>query len=466
MSQNLPPDTVMGDASSALGGQGGSSRFIIFICWAMVLMIVGLEGWSNAERAAGSSDAPADNEAMSAIGHCIVGAHVLTALTDKSGQSDPTGPLVAEMDAVAKSPSDRLAVVIISKEVQSLADSDRRLDALSKSTDLPASVRSDLAVLQVIYRDGAGAVSQEQRQSLIDHQKWFGELALTHGMPDASPERSKLLAQAKRAFVVSTSAAAIGGGAVVLGAGLIVLAIVLASTGRLPLLFRQGLPDSTFLEAFAIYLAGFVAISLMLYELVLHRFIRSPGLAGSLLLTVMLPIAVSWPVVRGKPWSQTRMELGWHGGRGVLWEMGCGVVGYIAALPLLAVMLLITLQLIRISGTTPSHPVVQYLSGGPGEIVFIYFLACIWAPIFEESMFRGALFNHLRARHGWWVSAGIVGLLFAAVHPQGWTTIPILGGIGVVLCALREWRSSLIASMAAHALSNGTVITLALLTSR
>jgi hypothetical protein len=98
--------------------------------------------------------------------------------------------------------------------------------------------------------------------------------------------------------------------------------------------------------------------------------------------------------------------------------------------------------------------------------VFIYFLACVWAPVFEESMFRGALFNHLRARHGWWVSASIVGLLFAAIHPQGWTTIPILGGIGMVLCALREWRSSLIASMAAHALSNGTVITLALLTSR
>ncbi len=437
------------------------SRLILLICWMLILTIVGLQVRSNFERASASADTPVDNEAMSAIGHCIVGAHVLTALADKSGQGDPTGPLVAEMDAVAKSPQDRLRVVIISKEVQSPADSDHRLDGLAKSTDLPAPVRSDLAALRIIYRDGASAVSEQQRQSLIENEKWFGELALTYGMPDNSPERSKLLAQARRAFVVSTSAAFIGGGGLVLGAGLIVLAIVLASTGRLPLLFRQGLPDSVFLEAFALYLAGFVLISLLLHELV-----QSPGLGWTMVLTVMLPIAVGWPVVRGKPWSQTRMELGWHSGRGILWEMGCGVVGYLTALPLLAIMLLITLQLIRFSGTTPSHPVVKYLSGGPGEIVFIYFLACVWAPIFEESMFRGALFNHLRARHGWWVSAGIVGLLFAAVHPQGWTTIPILGGIGMVLCALREWRSSLIASMAAHALSNGTVITLALLTSR
>jgi len=461
MTQNLPPAPSLGYASPSPGRRAGSRRPIIFICWTVILVIVGLEVIANIERSTGSADTPVDNEAMSAIGHCIVGAHVLTALSDKSGQSDPTGPLVAEMDAVAKSPEDRLRVAIISKEVQSVADGDRRLDAMNKSTDLPPPVRSDLAALRIIYRDGASSLSQQQRQSLIDHEKWFGELALSYGMPDTSPERSKLLAQAKRAFVVSTSAAFIGGGGLVLGAGLIVLAIVLASTGRLPLLFRPGLPDSVFLEAFALYLAGFVVISL-----VLRVFIQSPGLAWSLLLTVMLPIAVGWPVVRGKPWSQTRMELGWHSGRGMFWEMGCGVVGYIAALPLLAVMLLITLQLIRISGTTPSHPVVQYLSGGPGEIAFIYFIACIWAPIFEESMFRGALFNHLRGRHGWWVSALIVGLLFAAVHPQGWTTIPILGGIGMVLCALREWRSSLIASMAAHALSNGTVITLALLTSR
>jgi membrane protease YdiL (CAAX protease family) len=236
---------------------------------------------------------------------------------------------------------------------------------------------------------------------------------------------------------------------------------VLAATGRLPLWFHRGVADSVFLESFTLYLTGFVLIGVLL-----HHFVHSMGLGWSLVLTVMLPIAVTWPVVRGKPWSQTRLELGWHGGRGVFWEIGCGLVGYIAALPLLAMMLLITLGLIRISGANPSHPITEYLDRGPSEIVFIYFLACVWAPVFEESMFRGALFNHLRARHGWWVSATIVGLLFAAIHPQGWTTIPILGGIGMVLCALREWRGSLIASMAAHALSNGTVITLAVLTSR
>jgi membrane protease YdiL (CAAX protease family) len=352
-------------------------------------------------------------------------------------------------------------VAIISKEVESPATANGRLAALNKSSDLPASVRSDLAVLRIIYRDGPDAVSRGQRQSLLDHEDWFGQLALSFGLPDSAPARSTLLTQAKRAFLVSTSAVIAGSLGLLLGAGLIVLAIVLASTGKLPLLFRRGMPDSMFLEAFALYLAGFVLISLLL-----HLVVRSTGLGWTLVLTIMLPIAVGWPVLRGKPRAQTRLELGWHSGRGIFWEIGCGVVGYLAALPLLAILLLITLQLIRLSGTSPSHPVVQYLNGGPAQIALVYFIACVWAPIFEESMFRGALFNHLRARHGWWISAFIVGLLFAAVHPQGWTTIPILGGIGMVLCALREWRSSLIASMAAHALSNGMVLTLALLMSR
>jgi len=49
------------------------------------------------------------------------------------------------------------------------------------------------------------------------------------------------------------------------------------------------------------------------------------------------------------------------------------------------------------------------------------------------------------------------------VHPQGWIAVPALSAIAMVLAALREWRGSLIAPMAAHALSNFIVLTLALL---
>jgi membrane protease YdiL (CAAX protease family) len=462
MTDNFPPAPVLNHAEPIPGEGPAPSGLVIVFCWAIILAIVGLEVASNIDRSKSAANAPADNFTMAAIGKYIVGArHALDSSADKSGQGDATALLVADMEAVAKSPADQLRLAIISKEVESAAMADKRLESLNKSKDLTPAVKGDLDILNTIYRSGPAAISDSQRKLLIDDEGWFAQVALSFGLPDSTPIRSEMLAQAKRACIFYTGAGFAGGFALFIGAGLIILAIVLAATGRLPLWFRRPKFDSVFLEAFALYLAGFVVLSL-----VLHAIIHSPGLGWSLVLTIMLPIALLWPVVRGKPWAQTRIEFGWHCGKGIFREIGCGLIGYLAALPLLAVMLLITLQLIRLSGTNPSHPVVSYLNGGPSEIVLIYFIACVWAPVFEESMFRGALFNHLRARHGWWISAGVVGLLFASVHPQGWTTIPVLGGIGMVLCALREWRGSLIASMSAHALSNGMVITLALLTSR
>ena len=78
-------------------------------------------------------------------------------------------------------------------------------------------------------------------------------------------------------------------------------------------------------------------------------------------------------------------------------------------------------------------------------------------------MFRGLLFHHLRRRWSWALSAVLVSAIFALLHPQGWVAVPALGAIAMVLAALREWRGSLIAPMAAHAFSNFLVLTLALL---
>jgi membrane protease YdiL (CAAX protease family) len=51
-----------------------------------------------------------------------------------------------------------------------------------------------------------------------------------------------------------------------------------------------------------------------------------------------------------------------------------------------------------------------------------------------------------------------VSVIFAAIHPQGWVAIPVLGGIAMMLAGLREWRGSLIASMTAHAINNGVAV--------
>ena len=92
--------------------------------------------------------------------------------------------------------------------------------------------------------------------------------------------------------------------------------------------------------------------------------------------------------------------------------------------------------------------------------IAILFLATVLAPLFEETMFRGFFYRVLRRRQAFLVSGLVSGFLFAMVHPQGWIAIPALASIGFGLAGIREWRDSLIASMTAHALNNGLVISL------
>ena len=123
----------------------------------------------------------------------------------------------------------------------------------------------------------------------------------------------------------------------------------------------------------------------------------------------------------------------------------------------------IMVMLNKAVGAHPTHPVQQMFGRGAGMLTFVYVLASIWAPIIEETMFRGALFSHLRSRVGWWISAPIVSVIFAAIHPQGWVAIPVLSAIALVLAGLREWRGSAIASMVAHATNNAVAVTVMIL---
>ena len=84
----------------------------------------------------------------------------------------------------------------------------------------------------------------------------------------------------------------------------------------------------------------------------------------------------------------------------------------------------------------------------------------------DDNGNRIAQLNHLRRRWNWLISASVVALLFAAIHPQGWTLIPALGSIAIVLAALREWRGSIWAPIAAHATNNFIVLSLALAVAR
>jgi len=211
-------------------------------------------------------------------------------------------------------------------------------------------------------------------------------------------------------------------------------------------------------EVFALYLFLMVFGSQLLV-----RLFPQAGIWLNFPLALLLPLAMLYLRLRELAWGEVGQTLGWVRGRGFWREVGVGLVGYLAGLPVLALGAAITFVLMQTTGKTATHPIADQPLDRARDVIAIVLLACVMAPILEETMFRGALFSHLRARVGWWVSAPLVSLIFAAIHPQGWVAIPVLGAIAMVLAALREWRGSSVASMTAHATNNAVAVLLMIL---
>jgi membrane protease YdiL (CAAX protease family) len=193
------------------------------------------------------------------------------------------------------------------------------------------------------------------------------------------------------------------------------------------------------------------------------------GLAGALaakldsqlplLLTVLGAGAIGWPLLRGKSPAELRLALGWHRGQGFLREIAAGLRAYLTAWPLLALGLAATALLSRLSERQPSHPILEWITDpSPAALVVAALLAVVWAPLCEESVFRGAFYSYLRGRLGKLGAGLLVGLAFAAIHPQGIAGIPFLLSLALALALTREWRGSIIASVTMHAVHNGLAV--------
>jgi hypothetical protein len=107
----------------------------------------------------------------------------------------------------------------------------------------------------------------------------------------------------------------------------------------------------------------------------------------------------------------------------------------------------------------------------PGGAPLLVLTSVLLAPVAEEVVFRGVLFQGLRARWGFWLAALVSAALFTLAHlgeGGGWLASAILvSGIlplGVVFAALVERRGSLLVSIMAHAMYNAINVTLLILT--
>lgn len=113
----------------------------------------------------------------------------------------------------------------------------------------------------------------------------------------------------------------------------------------------------------------------------------------------------------------------------------------------------------------PGHPHLTI-----AEKVALFIWAAIEAPITEETLFRGVIFQGLRQTSSRWmpyqgavfVAAIISGLLFGWVHGEP-HTLPILAFLGIALAYAFQLARSIYASMVIHGLVNALAV-IALLT--
>jgi membrane protease YdiL (CAAX protease family) len=462
------------------------------LAWLVILALVALVVWSQFRR---SAQEP--NEADSAHRHLLLElqARILVGTAAFQGKSAREADPTKQVEALNHgSGFQRLAAAVIAGELLGPDAARGQLAALPAhvvSGWTPEEVKLRNILLR-LYKDYAAAswtapsLDDAERAMLREELGWFGELALA---PPAGPDeaaRAAVLAPARRVALVAIIVGV--GFVVVAAAGLIALFLwlVFLSSGRLRTRFQTGSPAGPiYAETFALWMALFAGLSLL---------VRWLHLAEYGILLVGLPVlgsllALAWPVFRGYTWRQVRQEIGltWRAGdvsppvTARLAELAFGLVTYAMALPLLVVGLLVMLLLMRLQHSLgaagpvdPSdlrHPIVDVLLQANGwQRAQLFILACVLAPLVEETMFRGVLYRHLRegtcqlsARASALLSATVVSFLFAVIHPQGFLGIPALMALAYAFALAREWRGTLLPAMIAHGLNNGVAFTIFLL---
>jgi membrane protease YdiL (CAAX protease family) len=349
----------------------------------------------------------------------------------------------------------------------------RRLGEVEGGVASDSALAEDIETVRAVYN---GTADPDRVTLLEKRHGWFGKLAATYGLPMADEDRRAIAGGGGR--IVGMGLTLGTAGLVVLAAAftLFLIGLVRWASGSMTAKFVPPAPGgSVGFETVAVFVAGFIGLK-----------VASAGvesLTQSTLVAVVFALAAQWsliavlfwPMVRGVSAGEAAGLWGLHRGRGILREMGCGIMGYIGLLPLLIAGALASVSLMllyeagrRLAGmpepVLPENPIIDLMSGSTPAwvVVLLGLLASLWAPLVEESIFRGALYRQLRTTWHWLPAALVTALGFGLMHGY---PVPLLGpviALGFGFAFLREWRGSIIASMTAHCLHNTTVIVLLL----
>ncbi len=368
--------------------------------------------------------------------------------------------LSKNLDEASRAPADLFRIELIKAALTDGWPEDEVLDELGTSS--PELVK-DIETLHSL-RTQSPSVNEQAWQRFHHRHGWIAKLARAQATDWKESGSDKLRRDAMATAVTIVGAMMFGLSMLAVGIVLLIKAIKQWRSGAHPvkLLLPGKLWAGCLLEAFAIYL--------FCYTVVLSRLrLLWPDLSMPVFYLMafgFVVLAALWPLWRGMRLSDWRQTLGLHRGQGWRREMMCGLAGWVTGLPLLAVGGVLSMIIAKLSGHMPTHPITEeMLTDEAFGRWFMIILAVVFAPLVEETMFRGLLFPGLSALARWLVGALLGAFVFAVIHPQGWAGVPAIMAIALTLTALRTFRGSLIAPMTAHALNNGLVSLLLLLLS-
>ncbi|MDP7028673.1 MAG: type II CAAX endopeptidase family protein [Phycisphaerales bacterium] len=356
----------------------------------------------------------------------------------------------------------------------------------SEGRSVVASVQQDLAeagaeptaeeltAMEDLDRLFAGDESGDLQARVEASLGWFGRLAVAASPADPQAREARVAPafEGAAAMMVGLTMVVLGlGGLGVFGLVMLVLGAVRAFGDGLPVrITLSSGHDGVYAETFAVWLVLFQVIVVAAGAAAMNLPASWTMLLTFAAFFVSLA-ALGWPVLRGVAWSRVRQDIGWTCGQGMVKELGCGLLGYAAAIPIAGVGMGISMILILLAAPdegagAAAHPIVNELAAGGWPVrIQVLLVASVAAPVVEETMFRGVLYRQIRsatATSRLWmsvaVSAGLTSLVFAVIHPQGVLAVPALMGLAIAFSLAREWRGSLIAPIVMHGVSNGIVM--------
>lgn len=468
----LWPDSVADE-----GGGGGRAA----VAWLVIVLCVAVLGpvtWFTSLRSPEPSSEPfvpgMTHVMQTLMLRYMVGLEAVASMSgDASMQADAeqaAREMLGALDEMVATPGDRIGLAIAAGELLGAEAAMAELDRAAMS-EPSGPLFEDVQSLRTVYAHGPGALPAAKMNGLVDRYNWLGEVARAFDRPATHAQRRAVVNDALftvSAVLILMMTILVGG---LVGFGLGVYALTRIVRGRLHWRFARTArlaEGPALLESTSWFLAAFLVLSLAAWW-----FDRMVG--GRLMPIVMwlFPLVLLWPMVRGWRWTGWRRAVGLTAPKGVGREMAAGVVGYLAGAPVLAAGLFLTVMLSALiavveqlvagggggEGDRVGHPIFyELLDGGGGTVVLAFVMACIWAPIVEELVFRGAMYAHMRRRTGVVLSSLTTGVVFAMIHPTGLAAVPVLTSLAFVFALIREWRGSIIGPMTAHALHNGFVL--------